>query len=127
MAGSRPRKPSAPKAPGAHEFMVLVEDMRSQFKVFGEGLHGLRENMERRFDEVDKRFEAVDKRFDAVDRRFERLEGEVSLVKTAVLETSADVRRLDERLGRVEQKLDKKVDRDEVAGIVEKMVARAGP
>lgn len=38
-----------------HEFAVILEDIRSQFRVFGEGLAGIREKMDERFIQLEKR------------------------------------------------------------------------
>ena len=37
------------------EFAVILEDIRSQFRIFGEGLAGIREKMEERFIQLEKR------------------------------------------------------------------------
>ena len=122
-------------ARSARAFSVLVEEMRSQFKVFGEALEQQREQMARRFDQVDQRFDQVDRRFDQVDRRFEqvdrrfeqvdqrfeRVDRELGLVKAAVLENSREIRQL---RGAVEALDAKKADRDEVEGIVERVLVR---
>jgi hypothetical protein len=46
-----------------HAFAVAVEQLQSQFKVFGELLEGFRERVERQFEQIDQRFEQVDQRF----------------------------------------------------------------
>jgi len=98
-------------------FAVLVEDLRSQFKVFGEALQGQREEFGRRFD--------------AADARADRTDGELALVKAAVLENSREIREVRGDLhevrgavARIELALDKKVDRDEVEGLVARAMAR---
>src|SRR5271154_2262622 len=89
-------------------FTVVLEDIRSQFRVFGEALQGLSETMGARFEAVDRRFdavdarsdavnrcfEAVDRRFDAVDARSDRTDGEIALVKAAVLENNRELKEL---------------------------------
>jgi archaellum component FlaC len=83
MASARPKKKGGEAGrSAARHFSVIVEDLLSQFKVFGEALQGLRENMavrfdgiDHRFDGVDHRFERIDDRFDGVDHRFERIDG----------------------------------------------------
>jgi hypothetical protein len=55
----------------AHTMAIVLEDIRSQFAVFGEAIVGLRESMERRFESVDARFESIDARFDRMDGRFD--------------------------------------------------------
>ena len=112
-------------------FTVVLEDIRSQFRVFGESLQALSERMDARFDAVDARFEAVDARFDAVDARFEavdarfdavdaradRADGELALVKAAVLDNNRDLKELRGAVTRL-------VDRDEVEAIVARSLAR---
>ncbi len=74
----------------ARGFAVVVEDLRAQFTVFGEAQQGLREEMCRRFDEV---------------------KSDLTRVKTAVLDTSRDVK----DLHRAVEELDaRKVDRAEL-------------
>jgi hypothetical protein len=69
MASARPKKKRGEAGrSAARHFSVIVEDLLSQFKVFGEALQGLRENMALRFDGIDRRFEGFDRRFDGIDR-----------------------------------------------------------
>src|ERR1700679_96990 len=105
-------------------FTVVLEDIRSQFRVFGEALQGIRETMDARFGAVDCRFDAVARRFDAVDRRFDavearadRTDGELALVKVAVLENSRELKELRGAVSRL-------VDRNEVEVIVARALAR---
>jgi archaellum component FlaC len=97
-------KKSRPKAPTAHEFTVILEDLRAQFAVFGEALESVRDSLR---EEMRRGFERVDRRFEQVDQRFEALERDMGLVKSAVTEQSRE--------------LASKVTRDEV----ETMVKRA--
>jgi hypothetical protein len=120
------RSPSA-----ARGFAVVVEEMRSQFKVFGEALQGLCERVDAgfaqvdvRFAQVDARFAQVDARFGQVDTRFGQVDREIGLLKTAVLENGRDIRDVRNTLSRVEVALEKKVDREEVESIVERVIAR---
>jgi hypothetical protein len=115
----------------AREFTVVVEDMRSQFNVFGEALQGLAQQMSAGFAQVDARFAQVDARFAQVDARFDGVDREVNLVKGAVLEHGRELRdirttltRIDTRVTRIEIALDTKVTRDEVESIVERAMAR---
>ncbi len=89
-----------------HAFAVVVEEIRGQFRVFGEALAGLRDEMSRRFDEVDRRFHEVDRRFDGVAGDIGLLKTDVGLLKTAVVEHGR-------QLKWVRAKLDGKVDADE--------------
>src|ERR1700722_10844229 len=98
-------------------FTVVLEDIRSQFRVFGEALQGIRETMDARFGAVDCRFDAVDRRFDAVEARADRTDGELALVKVAVLENSRELKELRGAVSRL-------VDRNEVEVIVARALAR---
>ena len=122
------KKKSIPPAEGVS---VVLEDMRSQFKVFGEalqgfreefssGLQGLREEVSAGFEQVARRFEQVDHRFEGIDRELGHLKREVVLVKATVIDTSREVRE-------IRGALEKKVDRDEVEAIVERVIARPRP
>jgi septal ring factor EnvC (AmiA/AmiB activator) len=119
--------------PNAQAFTVVLEDLRGQFSVFGESLHGLRQEMERRFDVVDQRFEAVDRRFDAMDRRsdamdqrFGRVDRDLGLLKTAVLDNSRELKAVGQAVAAMAGALDEKVDRAEVEEIVERVLDRRG-
>ena len=96
-----------------HAFAVVVEEIRGQFRVFGEALAGLREEMGRRFDEVDRRFHEV-------DRRFDRVEGDMGLLKIDVGTLTVDVGLLKtavvehgRQLKGIRAKLDRKSSSDE--------------
>ncbi len=113
------RKRETAPAPSAQEFTIVLEDLRSQFKVFGEALGALGEkvdSLEQKVDrleeKVDRGFEQVDRRFEQVDRRLETLECDMKLVKTAILDQHRE--------------LATKVSRDELEEAVERAVARSG-
>jgi hypothetical protein len=131
---------------GAPEFTVVVEDLRSQFKVFGEALGGLRDQVsagfervehrldgvEHRLDGVEHRLDGVEHRLDGVEHRLGVVEGDVAglrhgmdLVKTVLVEHSRELKDIRGTLVRLEEKVDKKVDREEVEALVEQAVARA--
>jgi chromosome segregation ATPase len=130
MAG-RKSGPSVPAPDGARAFTVVLEQLRGEFKVFGEALDGLRQHMTDRFD-------AVDRRFDAVDRRFERVEHELGEVKQDLGEVQRDLAEVKVDLGLVKSAatthsrelreirgaLGNKVERGEVEAIVEHVVVR---
>jgi septal ring factor EnvC (AmiA/AmiB activator) len=126
------KKPARARAPSAaHDFTIVLEKIHGDMQVFGEGLQALRAHVDAGFAKVDERFEQVDRRFDAIDRRFEGVDREIGLVKAAVLThdrelraTRSDIQENKATLARVEEKLDKKVDRDEIEPIVERLLAR---
>ena len=57
----------------AREVAVLIEDLRSQFRVFGEGLTGLREKV----DSIANALANVIERITAIELRLTRLETKV--------------------------------------------------
>ena len=116
MATRKKKKPiKAPRTLAA--FVVVLEDLNSKFKVFGEGLQGVRDELREFRGEVDLRFEAVDRRFDAVDARSDRTDGELALVKAAVLENNRELKELRGAVTRM-------VNRDEVEAIVARALTR---
>lgn len=101
---------------------VAVEQMQGQFRAFGESLDGLREQMTRGFAEVNRRFEQVDQRFDRVEQRLDRVESVVLVHERQLREVQVQLREVNAQLVDLRVAVDRKVDRDEVEGIV----ARAG-
>ncbi len=141
--GARKKNPTRPLSEEARGFAVVVETMHAEFKVFGEALGGLRaqmtegfdemrqrfaevdrrfEQVDRRFEQVDQRFEGIDERFEGIDQRFDRVERDLGLVKVAVLEHGRELREL---RSTVTDLAARKVDRDEVETIVERVLARS--
>jgi hypothetical protein len=144
---ARKNKATKTTSEEARAFVVVLEEIRAQNKVFGEGQQLLHEQQQmlrqeqqmlrqemlagfaevhRRFQEVDRRFQEVDRRFEAVDGRFDRVEHDIAeirqdvgLVKIAVLDHARELKE-------VRVALEKKVDRDEVEGIVHRVIARSG-
>ena len=100
MVARKKRAKSEHNGNGAAEaraLAVVVEEQRAQFKVFGEALQGLRDEM--------------NGRFDGVDREIAFVKTDLSLVKTAVVETNRDMK----ELRRTVEELDaRKADRDEL-------------
>jgi tetrahydromethanopterin S-methyltransferase subunit G len=119
------RKP-APSRLVAQEraFAVALESVRGDLRVVGEALQaqgdalqGFREEVGARFDEVDAQFRRVDARFDEVDTRFrqvdaefrqvgvhfDRVDTDIGLLKSAVIENTRELRQ-------VRAALDAKVD-----------------
>ncbi len=73
---------------------VILEDLRSQFRVFGEGLQILNEKVDR----VDIKVEALDIKVDALDKRLERHEikneEENRLIMQMITELSEEQKKL---------------------------------
>ena len=139
MASARPKKKGGEAGrSAARHFSVIVEDLLSQFKVFGEALQGLHENMALRFDGIDDRFERIDHRFDGIDHRFDGIDGrfdgidqEILLLKDASLTHTRELKEVNHQLreirtsvDRLAEKVDQKVDRTEVEAIVERALSR---
>ena len=123
MAGRR-NKAAKTASVDAHAFAVVLEEIRAQNKGFGEGqqllreqMSLLREQMSAGFEDVSRRFEQVDARFERVEGRLDRIENDVGLVKIAVIEHARELKE-------IRVALEKKVDRDEVEGIVLRVVGR---
>ncbi|MCX7084093.1 MAG: hypothetical protein NTY69_00990 [Methylococcales bacterium] len=56
-----------------NEMKLLREDMDKRFEQVVIRFEQVKHQFEKRFEQVDKRFEQVDKRFDQVDKRFEQI------------------------------------------------------
>ena len=124
----------------AAQFTIVLEDLNAKFTAFGEALQGFRETTSAEFQSVRAEFQSVRAEmrgelqsvraevragFETTDRKLDAFHDELSLVKTAVLENRREIRVLQGGLHdvrgaivRVEEALEKKVDRDELAAIV---------
>lgn len=104
--------------------IVLLEDMRDDIKLIAEGVSGLREEMNRRFEQVDKKFERIDENFKAVfefqsnfsDEVYERLDqldsklAEIKEELKKINKNKVDVKKfnlLEKRVIKLERKLEK--------------------
>jgi hypothetical protein len=97
--------------PNGHAFTVVLEDLRSQFRVFGEALQGLQQNMAQQFAEMNARFEQIDARFEQIDARFDRVEADIGVMKLAILENTRELADHGRQLREIRVALDNKVDR----------------
>jgi hypothetical protein len=86
---------------GDRAFTVVLEQVRADNRLFGEALGIVREDLQVVREQMARGFERV-------DRRFDRVEEDLSRVKDAIRHLRAAV--------------DRKVDRDEVEGLVERAV-----
>lgn len=105
---SKVRKPASPPD-AAHQFTIVVEEIRAQGEVFGEGLQLLREQVQVGFAEVAHRFEQIDRR--------------LGRVEDAVVQHGRELKLQGVQLRAIAEK---KVDREEVEAIVERVIARTG-
>jgi uncharacterized protein (DUF3084 family) len=115
----------ASDADGARAFTVVLEQIRADNRVFGEALGTVREELgafRHEFDVFRQEVGAFRQEFDAfrqeVGQRFDGVEGDLGRVKDAIGEHGRQLRDL-------RAAVDRKVDRDEVEGLVERAVARA--
>jgi hypothetical protein len=147
------RKAGTPRATSlARGFVVVLEDMRSQFKVFGEALQIVNEKVDRLDRHVTSGFERVDRELGlvkavvlehgrelrelkavALDHGRELLDHgrELRELKAIVLDHGRELldhgRELREVRGgvtRLEAAMEKKVDRDEAEAIAERVIDR---
>jgi hypothetical protein len=127
----RSKKPPSRARALHRDFAVVLEALRGDFRVFGDALQSFREEVDARFQQVDARFQQVDTRFQQVDARFDqvdarfqqvnahfdRVDTDIGLLKSAVVENTRELKRIGTAL-------DRKVDRDEVEALVERVVRR---
>jgi archaellum component FlaC len=131
-----------PPSDGAHAFAVVVEQLRGDFKVFGEALGGLRqqvteeigglrgeigglrqqmtdgfERVDRELGEVRRDLGEVKRDLCEVKRDLGEVKVDLGLVKSAVTTHTRELREIRGTLGN-------KVERGEVEAIVEHAVAR---
>ena len=127
MAG-RKKGPYMPAPEGERAFAVVVEQLRGEFKVFGEALGGLRQQMTeeigglrqemtKRFDRVEHELGEVKRDLGEVKRDLDVVKVDLGLVKSAVMTHARELREIRGALGN-------KVERGEVEAIVEHAVAR---
>ncbi len=84
------------------EFKVILEDIYSQFRVFGEGMGDLRnkfENLETRFDKLETRFDKLETRFDGLETKVDGLDRFIKMIMPTIA-TKDDLRLLEKSLDR---------------------------
>jgi len=124
----------APAAVDAGAFVVVVETLRGDFKVFGEALSGLRAEVHSGFERVDRELASVRAEMRG---EFASVRAELAEVKSDLAEVKVDLAEVKVDLGLVKTAVlqhgrelreirDRKVDRDEVEGIVRGVLARTG-
>jgi hypothetical protein len=96
-------------------------------------MHALRDEMRAGFDASNRRTErvegtlaGVEKKLEGVEGRLGRVEHEVVLLKDAVLEHGRELKKHGRQLEELRSAVDKKVDRAEVEGIVQRAVGGSG-
>ena len=127
MAGRKKVSP-VPPPDGARAFAVVVEQLRGEFKVFGEALGGLRQQVTQElgglrqqvndgFERVDHELGELKRDLDGVKRDLGEVKVDLALVKSAATTHTRELREIRSALGN-------KVERGEVETIVEHAVAR---
>jgi chromosome segregation ATPase len=87
-------------------FEIILEHMQSQFKVFGEGLEGLRDSLDGFKVEVRERFDRLEGRIDTLEGRLGRIEIVVRDIKRTVGLLHAIANDHETRLQKVESQLE---------------------
>jgi hypothetical protein len=103
-----------PPPDGERAFAVVVEQLRGEFKVFGEALGGLREEVTEAIGVLRQK---MTDGFDEIKRDLGEVKVDLSLVKSAATTHSRELKEIRSALGN-------KVERGEVEAIVEHVVAR---
>lgn len=81
-----------PSTTDAGPLALILEDMRDQFRVFGEGLTALSEKM-------DAGFAGLNQRMDSLEGRMDRLEHRQLALEAAVTQHSVEIRELRAEVG----------------------------
>ena len=87
-------------------FEIILEHMQSQFKIFGEGLEGLRNSLDGLKVEVRESFDRLEGRIDTLDGRLGRIEIVVRDIKRTVGLLHAIANDHETRLQKVESQLE---------------------
>ena len=99
------RKPVKPlKEPTASEAAghtnTLLEEIRAEFKVFGDVLEYVREKVDSTFDQTGRNFEAIGRNSEAI----ERVDTRLKIVEKDVKDIKTQLQTFDHRLATVEAK-----------------------
>lgn len=125
------------------QYTVVLEDLRSQFQAFGEGLFGLNEKMDKGFREVNLRLDRheeilnshtieLSSHTEKLDSHTEmigqlmvdvtELKSDVSVLKTDMVEVKKDIKELKTDMKEVKVDLKRKVDKSEVSELKNKIL-----
>jgi chromosome segregation ATPase len=113
MAGRKkgPPKSPPPTGDGERAFAVVVEQLRGEFKVFGEALGGLRQQMTDGFARVDRELGEIRRDVGEVKQDLAEVKRDVGEVKRELGEVKRDLGEVQRDLGEVKRELgDVKVD-----------------
>ena len=97
------------RIPNEREFKVILEDIYSQFRIFGEGLTGVNgrlDGMEQRLDRMEVRLDRMEGRLDRVEGDLQVLKSDMSFVKIVLktVATKDDLLVIDRRLTALENR-----------------------
>jgi archaellum component FlaC len=105
MAVAARKKKDERNGNGARAFAVLVEDLRGQFRAFGERLEGIDERMTTGFARIDGRLDGIDGRLDGIDGRLDGIDGRLDGIDGRLDGIDGRLDGVDGRLDRVEHRL----------------------
>jgi hypothetical protein len=89
----RSKPPTAPRrSPSSRDFAVVLESLQGDFRVFGEALHGVQHDLEAVKQDVQGVKQSLVEFRTEVDARFDRVEGEIGLLKDAVLTNTRELK-----------------------------------
>ncbi len=108
------RKKSTKKTYSEDYIGAILEEIRSDFKVFGEGLNDVRwgvENLEVRFDQLEVKVDKMDLRLGSVENRLGSVEEKVDFLIEDVDEVKANVVDIKTEMKSMNKKLDNKAEK----------------
>lgn len=115
MRKKTPQSKANKGTPKKDQYTVVLEDLRSQFKVFGEGLMGLNHKVEGGFKEINKKLGehsmVLDKHGKTLDRYSETLDSHTQMIGQILMD-----------LAEVKHDLKHKVDRQEFARLEKRVI-----
>ncbi|PIR46984.1 MAG: hypothetical protein COV07_01460 [Candidatus Vogelbacteria bacterium CG10_big_fil_rev_8_21_14_0_10_45_14] len=97
------------------QYTVVLEDLRANFRVFGEALAGLSGRVDEEFEKMGERFEAIDRRFEAIDKRFDGIDKKLDSHSEMIAQLMIDV-------NEIKSDLKQKVNRDEFARLEKRVI-----
>jgi CBS-domain-containing membrane protein len=132
LGRARPSSPQrgAPVPSSAQEFTVVLEDLRSHFKAFGEALDLVRDEMRRGFEQVDRRLAPLERDVAGLKTDMAQVKTDVAGLKTDMAQVKTDVAGLKTDVALIKtavleehRELATKVSREEVERIVQRAVS----
>ncbi len=103
-----------PSTTDAGPLALILEDMRDQFRVFGEGLTALSEKMDAGFAGLNQRMDSLERRMGVLESRMDRLEHRQLALEAAVTQHSVEIRELRAEVGFIRAALERKAQAEDV-------------